>query len=334
MRLPHDERVRIVTLSEEGLSSAELAERFGVRKATILALLAKYRRTGSVDDLRGRGRPRLSTDRQDRTLARLALRTPLMRSRALRQTWDEVYGVQASSRTVRRRLNEANIYTIIAPKKPLLTPAHRQQRLQWAHDHANWTVDDWKRVVFSDECQVQLIQSSQRRYVSRRRGIANQPDVVRPRVPFGGGSLMLWGAITADRVFPLHRVVGTLTTDIYINILAQYIRPFFENHPNWTLQQDNAPCHKSRRSMKWFANNNITVMRWPPNSPDLNIIEHLWSYLKRRLDTNVVHGLDQLWEASRDIFHDVDMAEIEHLYDSMPNRCQEVIRRNGGNTHY
>ncbi|GBN57888.1 hypothetical protein AVEN_26547-1, partial [Araneus ventricosus] len=34
---------------------------------------------------------------------------------------------------------------------PLLTKRHRQLRLQWAWEHRDWTMDEWKRVVWSDE---------------------------------------------------------------------------------------------------------------------------------------------------------------------------------------
>ena len=35
--------------------------------------------------------------------------------------------------------------------------------------------------------------------------------------------------------------------------------------------------------MKWFADNNINVLEWPGNSPDLNPIENLWHQAKRML---------------------------------------------------
>ena len=49
------------------------------------------------------------------------------------------------------------------------------------------------------------------------------------------------------------------------------------------FQQDSARIHTARDTMGWFAGNNIEVMDWPPNFPDLDSIEHCWKSLKEKL---------------------------------------------------
>ena len=129
MPLTHDQRVQVVTLQEQGWTYRHLATLFHVRPATISDLVAKYRRTGSVDDLPRTGRPRASTIRQDRVLTRLSSTNPRTTARGLRQQWQQECGVNVSTSTVKRRLACASNYGYIARKKPLLAARHWHNRV-------------------------------------------------------------------------------------------------------------------------------------------------------------------------------------------------------------
>jgi hypothetical protein len=61
-----------------------------------------------------------------------------------------------SSRTIRRRLKKADLNSRKPAKKTLLTRAHKIERLRFARNHQHWTIDDSKKVLFSDETRVSL----------------------------------------------------------------------------------------------------------------------------------------------------------------------------------
>jgi len=51
--------------------------------------------------------------------------------------------------TLRHALKEAGLGACVQQKKPLLVKRHVLARLSFAHKYKNWTVDDWRRVIFS-----------------------------------------------------------------------------------------------------------------------------------------------------------------------------------------
>ena len=63
-------------------------------------------------------------------------------------------GLPISERTVRRRRSEMGLGSYIAAQKPGLRPENVIKRLDWAERYKDWTVEDWKRVIWSDESSI------------------------------------------------------------------------------------------------------------------------------------------------------------------------------------
>jgi len=88
------------------------------------------------------------------------------------------------------------------------------------------------------------------------------------------------------------------------------------------FQQNDAPCHKVQIISNWFLehDNEFTVLKWLPQSQDLNPIEQLWDVVERELCALDVHStnLHQLQDANLSIWASVSKGCFQHLIESMP----------------
>jgi hypothetical protein len=120
----------------------------------------------------------VTTQRQDRYILRHHLQD---RFATVAQTPWQTIGINqrpVSDDTIRRRLAVINLACRRPAKNPILTPRHRQERLQWATDRWNWRHQQWRNNVFSDESCYCISTAHGRKRVWRRRGERYSDDCV------------------------------------------------------------------------------------------------------------------------------------------------------------
>ncbi|UYV81400.1 hypothetical protein LAZ67_20001079 [Cordylochernes scorpioides] len=229
-----------------------------------------------------------------------------------------------STRTISCHLVANGLHSCRPLRRLPLTPPNRRQRLEWCRARSTW-MTEWHRVVFSDESRFCLSSDSRRVRVWRRRGERSNPAAIVERPTVRQRGIMVWGAIAYDSRSPLLRIQGTMTAQRYVDdVLRPVTLPYLQGVPNALYQQDNARPHTARISQQ--ALQDVQMLPWPPYSPDLSPIEHVWDIIGRRL-----HALpqprseDELWQMVEREWRAIPQDAIRTLFDSLPRRVAACI---------
>ena len=86
------------------------------------------------------------------------------------------------------------------------------------------------------------------------------------------------------------------------------------------FQQDNDPKHTSKKAKKCFEDNDIEVISWPAQSPDLNPIVHLWEHLKCHLcqyNNTPPKGVHELWDRVSEEWNPILPEVLQNLIESI-----------------
>ncbi len=321
-----------------GMSYKAIGRQLGIHYTVVSRLVRKHQETHDVKDRPRSGRPPVTSQRENRTLQRLVRRDPFASSPVLKRRWNLRRPV--STRTVRNRLKAAGLRSRRVIRRPLLEHRHRRDRLAWCRARRRWNLRSWRRVHWSDESRFLLHVTDGRARVWRARNTAYTPRNIRPTVPFGGGSVMVWGCISHDCKLDLITIPGTLTGERYIReVLEPVVVPHFENHAlasRPVFMDDNARPHRSRAVQAYLQNESVERIPWPARSPDMNPIEHLWDQLGRRVQAHEppLQTLQELEAALHREWQQVTLAQIRRLTGGMRRRLDAVIQANGGYTRY
>jgi transposase len=282
---------------------------------------------------RGSGRPRKTTKREDRRIVRVTT-TNCFDSASKINTIVKPQNT-ISEKTIKRRINAVGIHGYVSAKKPFVNEAQRIKRLQWASEHQNWTEDQWKNVLFSDESSF-VLKWKGRKIVWRRKGERFNTKYIQGTIKHDK-KIMVWGCFSANGVGHLHRIDGTLNADKYKQILIHHMQPsakslFADNQ--FIFQHDNDPKHTSGVVTKYLKSKQINVLDWPAQSPDLNPIEHVWKQLNCNAKNRSPSNEDELFQILLKEWNQLNADFLQNLVSSMPKRCQAVIDSNGMPTKY
>ncbi|GAV08527.1 hypothetical protein RvY_18203 [Ramazzottius varieornatus] len=200
---------------------------------------------------------------------------------------------KVSERSVRCRLQQLQA-RIVTPVKNPLTYHYRTMRLIRALDMLDKLKKDKLRkdklrkdknylnyVVFSDEASAKFDcgRHTIRLFPSEGRYNAD----FQRKLPPGRFSVMCHGAITRDGPLSFFIVDGSINRFIYSVLVAKKVIPKIRERRKKKKRviwmHDNAPSHKAKLVQAYLKKCRLSVLPWPPLSPDMNPTENVWNIM-------------------------------------------------------
>ncbi|GFV01820.1 transposable element Tcb2 transposase [Trichonephila clavipes] len=306
-------RGRIIGKLEEGRSVTSVAAEFGIAHIIVSRLWRQFQTTGTAIRGFSSGRPRGTTPADDRYIVLQARRNRWQTVGEIARHTTQATGRPISRFTVARRLHGGGLFARRPVRCVPLTPAHQRRRSLWCRKHRIWRDNEWGRVLFTDDSRFSL----SRILIAYSSGESGETAII-PRTSLKG--------------------TGSVNGTRYCNeVLLPYVRLFRGAMGlQFLFMDDNAPCHRTVAAEQLLESEDIEPMDWPARSPDLNLIEHVWDFLGRRLAARTLPPVTirELRLALQDEWAAMPQQLIDTLILSMGRRCETCLAVRGDHILY
>ncbi|GFX61274.1 transposable element Tcb1 transposase [Trichonephila clavipes] len=131
---------------------------------------------------------------------------------------------------------------------------------------------------------------------------ALQKEHLVPTLKHGGGEVIEWGSMASNDVGKLEYIEPIMIKYDYLDVLKNLkdSAPKLDLGSSFRFQDDSDPRHTAEILMLWLLYNVPDQLHTPPQSPDLNPVEHLWGLLERKIHQHNISSKDMLKSALKE----------------------------------
>ncbi|OAL75044.1 Homeo [Trichophyton violaceum] len=251
-------RALICGRSDSGQRNSYISRAIGISPQTIAYTLKKRAERTRGESIKRAGRPRKLSEANIRYILRTIKKNPFITLREL-QSECLLLEISISTRSLSRYIKESAYGHWKARERPQLTEEVAALRKAWALKHKDNTWEEWSKVIWSDECSVELGKGKDNLWVFHeyKLNVKWKKEYIRPKIKPKRVSIMIWGAIWGKG----HQDLNIMTRDPESNARGyssnSYLDILEDNLPSiWELgmifMQDNAPIHTAKKITDWL----------------------------------------------------------------------------------
>lgn len=337
-QLTLEERQIIIDLYERDKKSyGEIGKIVSRSRYTVRKVIQRKISENRVENKPRSGRPAKLTDHDKRYIKRCIDKNPFTSARKISDDLEKYQNKKVSPDTVRRCLHSQGLKSCTPRKKPFINTVNRKKRIEFARTYLDKPQDFWDTVIFTDESKYNIFGSDGRLKVWRREGEELNPKNTIKTVKHGGGGVMVWGCMSASGVGNLVFIENTMNQYVYLDILKNNLKESAQKMglaENFYFQQDNDPKHTAHKVKMWLLFNTPHMLVTPPQSPDLNPIEHLWEVLEKKVRQHEIRSKTQLKTVLLEEWGKIGPETTKNLVNSMKKRLKAVLDKKGYPTKY
>ncbi|KAL4465563.1 hypothetical protein ABPG72_014012 [Tetrahymena utriculariae] len=134
--------------------------------------------------------------------------------------------------------------------------------------------------------------------------------------------LIIWARIDSEGIIRMKWLKPEngkkIDSKYYIEeVLKKYVIVFKQfkksSKEKWIFQQNHAPIHNSKATSDFLQEHKINIIDWPARSPDLNPIENIWPWPKRRISSlkSKLKNANEIWS---ELDRLTDLPEFNEVY--------------------
>ena len=225
-------------------------------------------------------------------------------------------------------------------RKPRLTRAQREARLEWAKIYAQKPAKFWDTVIFSDETSIHVHEAIRGKFVWRMPNEDLLPGMVQETVKFGGSKLHIWGCLTSQGVGYHCGLPDGLDSETYVGILKD---ESLSAPSNGTLKTEMWWCSSrtTLQPIRQESSRSTSKIKSTPSSPGQPIPRTALQSKTSGLTSRTAwwsgtprsrRKTSGRWWTRSGRRH--RLRPVPPLLHSMPERLAAVIRAGGGYTKY